>query len=96
MLLSLLAGIVAAWIVGPRRWWAAIVPALAAFGSLYLLGHRWVVNIGPSVEVFGWDVALPFDAAVALVTALVAAGVQLSVARLLKPQQRDPGGDGLA
>ena len=94
--MSLLSGVAAARLIGPPRWWAAIVPALGAFAALYLVGHRWMVSIGPEVELFGWDVALPFDIAVAVVTASGAAWMQLAVVRLFQAQQRSAGGDGLA
>ena len=90
------AGVVAARIIGPWRRWTAVVPALAAFGALYLVGHRYVVSIGPQVRLFDWDVALPFDVAVALGTAMVTALVQRGALGLLQGQQRRAGGDGLA
>jgi len=95
-LVSLLSGIAAARVVGPRRWWAVVVPALAAFGGLYLLAHRWPVSIGPTMELFGWEVALAFDIAVALVAAFAAAILQGSVPRLFQSKQGSPGGDHLA
>ncbi|HEX2884400.1 MAG TPA: hypothetical protein VHQ42_07485 [Candidatus Limnocylindria bacterium] len=93
---SVLAGIGAARLIGPWRWWTAFLPAAGAFGSLYLVGHRWVLSIGPDVELFGWDVALPFDIAVAVATAGVVALVQRAALGLLQAQQRRAGGDGLA
>jgi hypothetical protein len=93
---SALSGILAARLVGPWRWWAIVAPALAAFGALYLVGHRWVLSIGPQVGLLGWEVALPFDIAVALVTAYVVALGQRLVLRLFDAQQRRPGGDHLA
>ena len=95
-LISLAAGAIAARVVGPWRWWTFLVPAAAAFGALYLIGHRYVVTFGPTVELFGWEVALPFEAAVAAVTAFIAAFIQRAAVGLLQPQQRDPGRDGLA
>ncbi len=93
---SVLSGVLAARVVGPWRWWAVALPALAAFGALYLVGHRWVMSIGPQVGLFGWEVALPFDVAVALATALGAAGAQRLFLALLDAQQRRPRGDHLA
>jgi hypothetical protein len=89
-------GWLAARVIGPRRAWAAVLPALAAFGALYLVGHRSAIRIGPEVEVLGWQVSLPFDVVVAMATALVTAGLQRIGWRLFQPQQRGARGDGLA
>lgn len=93
---SVFAGIVAARLIGPWRWWAALLPAAGAFGILYLVGHRWTLSIGPNVELFGWDVALPFDILAALVAAGAIALVQRGALGLLQAQQRRAGGNGLA
>ena len=94
--ISAASGVLAARLIGPWRAWTAILPALAAFGALYLVGHRWVLSIGPSVKVFGWDVALPFDTAVALVAAAITALLQRAALGLLQSQQGRSGSDGLA
>jgi hypothetical protein len=96
ILISADSGVDAARLVGPWRAAAVVLPALAAFGALYLVGHRWIVSIGPNVEIFGWDVALPFDLGVALAVAGLTAVVQRAAIRLLQPQQRRSGSDGLA
>ena len=75
---------VAARIVGPWSAWAPVMPAVGAFGALYLVGHRWLLSVGPEVTVWGWRVALPFDALVALGTAMVIAAAQRGVASLLQ------------
>jgi hypothetical protein len=93
---SLVSGVIAAWSIGPRRAWAIVSPALAAFGSLYLIGHRLGVSVGPEVGLFGFRISLPFDAAVALAVAFVAAFAQAGVLRLLQPKQRGAGRDSLA
>ena len=80
--ISLLAGLLAARVIGPRRRWAPILPGLAAFGLLYLVGHRWVVSIGPEVSLWGWEVALPFDVGVALVAAAAAGVLQRGMSLL--------------
>ena len=94
--ISLIAGAAAARILRPSRWWAALLPAAAAFGALYLVGHRWVVTIGPEVTMWGWKVALPFDVVVAIGAALVVASLQRGALALLESQERGPGRDGLA
>jgi hypothetical protein len=93
---SLISGAIATWIAGPRRAWAIVVPALTAFGSLYLIGHRFAVGVGPEVGLFGFRISLLFDAAVALAVALVTAFLQGGLLRLLQPKQRGTGRDGLA
>jgi hypothetical protein len=94
--ISAASGWLAAWIVGPRRPWTALIPALAAFGALWLVGHRFVVRAGPTVELFGWQVSLPFDVAVALVSAFAGAGLQRIGLRLLQSHQGGARRDGLA
>lgn len=96
VVISVAAGALATWAIGPRHPWAAVLPALAAFGSLYLVGHRLVLAIGPEVNLFGWQVSLPFDVAVALAAAVIAAALQRLGLRLLQPQERNAGRDGLA
>jgi hypothetical protein len=94
--LALAAGILAARLIGPFRPWTPLLPAAAAFGGLYLIGHRWVVSVGPQVTLWGWEVALPFDAAVAIVAAIATAALQRGALRLLQPEERRAGRDGLA
>jgi hypothetical protein len=89
-------GWLASRVVGPRRAWTAVLPALAAFGALYVVGHRSVVRIGPEVELFGWQVSLPFDVAVATAAAFAGAGLQWLMVRLLQTQQGGARRDGLA
>jgi hypothetical protein len=94
--ISIAVACLAAWVVGPRRPRAVVVPGLAAFGALYLVGHRLVLQIGPEVQLFGGQVSLPFDVAIALAAALAAAAGQRLGLRLFQPQQGDTGRDSLA
>lgn len=80
IVVSLVAGILAARAVGPRRPWAVVLPALAAFGALYLVGHRFVIGFGPNVPLFGFQVAIVSDIVFALLAAFAAALVQRLVA----------------
>jgi len=80
---SLAAGAGAAWTLGPRRWWAIVLPVLAPFGALYLSGHRLGWSLGPTVTLFGFDVALPFDLGLAVIVAVAAAWVQRMALRYL-------------
>jgi hypothetical protein len=73
---ALLCGIGAAWLVGPRRAPADIVPALGAFLALYWVGHRSGLELGPTLEIAGFRVALVQDVVAGAVGALVAALVQ--------------------
>lgn len=74
---SILAGLVA-WqaVRGPAALAGMILPALGAFGALYLAGHRLGWSIGPTVRIFGFEVALAFDAVLALAAALGVAILQ--------------------
>jgi hypothetical protein len=94
--ISAASGWLAARVLGPRRAWGAVVPALAAFGALWLVGHRFIVRVGPTVELFGWQVSLPFDVAVALGSAFAGAGLQRIGLRLLQPHEGSARRDGLA
>lgn len=76
---SIVSGAVAARLVGPRHPAAAIGPGLAAFGALYLAGHRFGWSVGPTVPLYGFEVALPFDLALAFGTALATAVLQRAV-----------------
>ena len=82
--LSAVAGLLAARIVGPWTVWSPFLPALGAFGALYLVGHRWVISVGPEVTLWGWKVSLAFDAVVALAAAVAIAGAQRGVSSLLQ------------
>lgn len=94
--ISTASGLLAARLTGPWRWWAPLLPILASFGSLYLVGHRLGWSAGPQVPMFGFRVSLPFDVAVAMVVALATAASQGIASRLLQPQQGSPGRDGNA
>ncbi|HET7726164.1 MAG TPA: hypothetical protein VFK54_02455 [Candidatus Limnocylindrales bacterium] len=83
---SIVLGVGAWWIAravgGPRRMRWAVLPAAAAFGVLYVVGHRVGLVLGPEVELFGFQVALFGDIAIggfaAVVTGLVVAAVRRS------------------
>jgi hypothetical protein len=94
--ISAASGLLASRLMGPWRWWTPLLPMLASFGALYLVGHRLGWSAGPEVPMFGFRVALPFDVAVALVVAFVTAAAQAGAFRLLQPQQGSPGRDGNA
>lgn len=74
--LSVLVGAGAAWLVGPRRLAAIILPTLAAFGALYLVGHRLGWAFGPEIELYGFSVAIVSDLAFAVAAAALAALAQ--------------------
>lgn len=76
VVISLIAGALAWWVVGPRRGITLPLPMLAAFALLYLAGHKLGWQAGPSVELLGFRVALPFDVALALVGGFAAAILQ--------------------
>lgn len=76
---SIVSGIVAWRAVGPPSPLAALPPVGGAFAALYLVGHRLGVSLGPTMPLFGFEVALPFDVGVALGTAgAVAAAERLA------------------
>ncbi len=87
-LLSITVGVVAAWVIGPRRGAAAIIPVLAAFGALYWVGHRSGLALGPTIELLGYSVAIVQDVLAAVLAAGTAALVQRAV---LVRRAADPG-----
>lgn len=73
---AVIVGVGATWILGPRRPVAVVIPVLAAFGALYLVGHRSGLAVGPTVQLFGFEVNLLFDLAAAILAAAIAAKAQ--------------------
>ncbi|MET0771505.1 MAG: hypothetical protein ABWZ82_00350 [Candidatus Limnocylindrales bacterium] len=73
---ALLCGAAAAWLVGPRRLAAVVIPALAAFLALYWVGHRSGLELGPTVELLGFRLAIVQDVVAGALAALAAALVQ--------------------
>jgi hypothetical protein len=67
------------YVVGPRRPTAAIVPSAAAVGALSLVGHGVKPELGPTMTLYGYQVNLPFDLALAFVVALATALIQRAV-----------------
>lgn len=85
LLSSLLVGILAVRLVarrgGPRGLIAYALPVLAAFGALYLIGHKLGLVVGPEIGLFGFQVALLGDIAIGFAAALAVAIIQLLVLR---------------
>ena len=97
ILLAVGVGIGAAWVIGPRARVAVILPVLAAFGGLYVVGHRTGLELGPTILLFGYQVAIVQDVLVAVVAAGVVALIQRAVltrraARAAGPSTSQPGG----
>lgn len=87
---AVLCGIGAAWLVGPRRVLAIVAPTLAAFLALYWVGHKSGLALGPTLDWFGFRIALLQDVVVALVAALAAAGLQRLVLDWRRPRDGSP------
>jgi hypothetical protein len=79
ILLAIAVGIAAAWIAGPRLRAAMVLPVLAAFGALYWLGHKSGLELGPTVSLFGYQVAIVQDVVAAVAAAGAAALIQRAV-----------------
>ncbi len=82
LLVAVIAGLLAARLIGPRRRWAPLLPILAAIVALDVNGHRLGLEVGPTVDLYGYRVALAWDIAVALFAALLAARLQCLVLTL--------------
>lgn len=86
---AVIIGIVVTWVIGPRRPLAFVIPVLASFGALYLVGHRGGLAVGPTVELFGFQVNLLFDLAVAVLGAAIAAKAQCMLLTLRATRRAD-------
>jgi hypothetical protein len=91
LVVSVLCGAGAAFLVGPRRVRAALIPTMAAFLALYWVGHRSGLELGPTVELFGFRVALLQDVLAAVVAALAAALAQRWIVGQLRTHAPGPG-----
>ncbi len=81
---SIVTGLIAWRIIIPGQRWGWIVPILFSFGALYVGGHQLRIAVGPMIGLFGFQVALLSDMALAAAAALVGAAVW----RLLAPSAR--------
>jgi hypothetical protein len=85
ILISIGSGLIAWRVVTPRRRWGWLTAIVFAFGALYLFGHLLGLSTGPMLQLFGFDVALPFDVLLALVAAFAGAGLHRLFARDVSP-----------
>jgi hypothetical protein len=70
---SVAAGLLAWWLLGSRVPLGPLLPILAAFAALYVAGHRLRLEVGPSTELFGFQISLAFDLVLAFGVALLVA-----------------------
>ncbi len=75
----------AARVGGSRRPVAHLLPMAAAFGALFVIGHRLGLVLGPEVELFGFRVALVGDLLLGFAAALTVALAQAAGGRLASP-----------
>jgi hypothetical protein len=83
--ISIGSGLIAWRVHIPRHRWGWLTAIVFAFGALYLFGHLLGLSAGPMLELFGFDVALPFDVLLALVDALAGATCHRLVPRDASP-----------
>lgn len=76
LVLGVLAVRIAARSGGPTRPAAYLLPVVAAFGALYLVGHRLGLVLGPEVGLFGFQVAIFGDILIGFAAALAVASLQ--------------------
>lgn len=84
-------GVGATLLVGPRRVLAMILPTAAAFLALYWVGHRSGLELGPTIELLGFRVAIVQDLLAGTVAAMVAAVGQRLVLDRWRARGRAPG-----
>ena len=86
---SVVVGVIAVRLVarsgGPTHPAAHLLPVAAAFGALYLIGHRLGLVVGPEVNLFGFQVAIFGDLLIGFAAALVTASVQRLARRTRRP-----------
>jgi hypothetical protein len=73
---AIVCGVGAAWLVGPRRLAAVVIPSVAAFLALYWVGHRSGLELGPTMELLGFRLAIVQDVIAGAIAALGAAATQ--------------------
>ena len=76
--------LVARGLGGPRHLLAHVIPILASLGGSGLLGHQLGLHIGPKVTLYGFEISLLGDIALAFVFALIGALVQAAVWRSIR------------
>jgi len=87
--LDIVLGIAATQVVarlagGPRSLLAHVVPVLTGFGAMGLLGHSLGAHIGPTVPLYGFQVALFGDIAIGFTFGLLGALAQAAVVRAFR------------
>jgi len=85
ILISIGSGLIAWRVLIPRHRWGWLTAIVFAFGALYLFGHLLGLSAGPILQLFGFDVALPFDVLLALVAAFAGATFHRLVPRDASP-----------
>lgn len=85
ILISIGSGLIAWRLVTPHRRWGWLTSIAFAIGAMYLFGHLLGLSAGPMLELFGFDVALPFDVLLALVAAFAGATFHRLVPRDASP-----------
>jgi hypothetical protein len=83
--IAVVAGLIAWRVVVPASRWGWLLPIAFAFLTLYVSGHLLGLAAGPSIQLFGFDVAIVLDVLLALVAAFIGAGVHLMLTRALTP-----------
>ena len=76
--------LVARGLGGPRHLLAHVIPILASLGGSGLLGHQLGLHIGPKVTLYGFEISLLGDIALAFVFALIGALAQAAVWRAVR------------
>jgi hypothetical protein len=69
---------------GPGNMLAHVNPIVTGFGAMGILGHSLGAHIGPTVSLYGFDVALFGDIGIGFAFALIGAGVQAAVVRAVR------------
>lgn len=73
--------LVARFAGGPRAILAHLLPILAAFAAMGILGHSLGAHIGPKVPLYGFEVSLVGDLLIGFTAAMIAAQAQAAVVR---------------
>jgi hypothetical protein len=76
--------LVARGLGGPRHLLAHVIPILSSLGGSGLLGHQLGVHLGPRITLYGFEISLLGDIAVAFIFALIGALAQAAVWRAVR------------
>jgi hypothetical protein len=80
--------LVARFAGGPRRLLAHVIPVLVSIGGSGVLGHQLGLHVGPKVTLYGYEISLFGDVALAFLFGLIGALSQAAAWRRVRRPPR--------